>query len=100
MNKRLHPLSQRLRTERLTGKTCLSEIVVTRSRRVIAQEGDILTEKQARAIVNLASVWKDIKFAANNGVFQASEWVLAGQFSWNISQQKAPLVDSYGHIYS
>ncbi|GAI33514.1 unnamed protein product, partial [marine sediment metagenome] len=34
MPKRLRPLSRRLRTERLTGKTCLSEIVVTSSRRV------------------------------------------------------------------
>ena len=42
MSKQLHPLSRRLRTERLTGKTCLSEIVVTCSRRVIAQENDDL----------------------------------------------------------
>ena len=99
MSKQLHPLSRRLRTERLTGKTCLSEIVVARSRRVIAQEGEVLTEGQAREIVGLPSVWKDIKFAANNGVFQASEWVLAGRFSWDASEQFAPLVDSYGHIY-
>ena len=100
MNKRLHPLSRRLRTERLTGKTCLSEIVVTHSRRVIAQEGDILTKEQAQEIAVLASVWKDIKFAVNNGVFQASEWVLAGRFSWDALEQQAPLVDSYGHVYT
>lgn len=100
MAKQLHPLSRRLRTERLTGKVCLSKIVVTSSKRVIAQEGDTLTEEQAQEIVSLASVWKDIKFAANNAVFQASEWVLAGRFSWAISEQKPPLVDSYGNVYS
>ena len=100
MSKQLHPLSRRLRTERLTGKTCLSEIVVTRSRRVMAQEGEVLTEGQAQEIVGLPSVWKDIKIAANNGVFQASELVLAGRFSWDISEQQAPLVDSYGHVYT
>ena len=96
---KLHPLSQRLRTERLTGKQCLSEIVVTCSRRVIARKHEVLTKEQAQEVVSLPSVWKDIKFAANNAIFQASKWVLAGRFSWDISQQEAPLVDSQGYVY-
>ena len=96
---KLHPLSQRLRIERLTGKQCLSEIVVTRSRRVIAQKHEVLTKEQAQEIVNLPSVWKDIKFAVNNTIFQASALVLAGRFSWDASEQEAPLVDSQGYVY-
>ena len=88
-----------MKIKRLTGKTALSQVVVTRSRRAIARKHEVLTEEQAREIANLSSAWKDIKFAANNGIFQASELVLAGRFSWDASQQEAPLVDSSGYVY-